>query len=273
MAKISIAFLIVIATYLMLGILALRFCLDDLVFKPVPVGKTSETSVIVTPMGENEILIRSYSSQRIEECMIFFPGRSGGIPRYEKEIFNKFSELGLSVHAISYPGYEGAKGRGKLSAIVAHIEKSIRHLETQTSCRVEKSIFVGRSLGAAFAAESARALSPKAIVLDSVGVSLDAVVKSQLKKQFLTKPFSLLPLAKILPVKHDLRSSLMSLDGIEVYIFQGTNDSMLSYDDLKLELKGVALNEMVEVLGADHSNTFKLAADVYVATIHSLLAK
>ncbi|WP_175442163.1 alpha/beta hydrolase [Pseudoalteromonas byunsanensis] len=266
-------FLSIMVLYFTIGIVTLRFYLDELVFKPAVQEQTQETSLLSIPFATNEILIRSYAKNNIQACIVFFPGRSGGIRRYENELFNRFTSQGASVHAISYPGYEGASGKSRLSNVAAHIEQALKQLEIQTSCRIDKSIFVGRSLGAALAIETAKNLPPKALVLDSVGVSLESVVRYQLGKRTLTKPLLLLPIDKILPFKHDLKSSLFALNDVEFYIFQGEEDLMINYHELVNKMDGLPLEKIMPVSGANHSNTHILAGDSYVDRILSLLQK
>jgi hypothetical protein len=56
---------------------------------------------------KNELLVREYGQSR-EQCILFFPGRHGGVKKYEKNLFKSFQNNNFKVFSISYSGQDGA---------------------------------------------------------------------------------------------------------------------------------------------------------------------
>lgn len=105
-----------VALYYLTIAVALRFFLSNLVFLAVPLSVTHENRLLVVNSNGAQGLIREYKSDENRSCVLYFPGQHGGIARYEKEIFAPVLAKGVSVYAISYPGYEGAEGKPTLRA-------------------------------------------------------------------------------------------------------------------------------------------------------------
>jgi len=169
--KIISSLLIIVSLYFAFGIIAIRYYIDDLVFMKVPQSETREFVRYSVLTRNAETLIRGYGGFNEGRCVIFFPGRSGGIPRYEIELFDGLVSKGIPVYALSYPGYEGASGESSFSNIMESTELAISLLVKEQHCNITKTVFVGRSLGASIAIKVAAEYKVKGLVLDSVGLS------------------------------------------------------------------------------------------------------
>lgn len=89
------------AAYFLVPVLLLRFTLDRLLFPLVDGGMTHEDRLIDVPLAAGRsIRIRQYGDSPLPHCVIFFPGRQGGISTYERTLFpniNSGSEHFLPV--------------------------------------------------------------------------------------------------------------------------------------------------------------------------------
>ena len=271
MIKVFYSLLIAMFLYYFAGAIAIRYFIDELVFIGASEKETNESIRLISRAGETETLIRGYGVKNNKKCVIFFPGRTGGIPRYEIELFESVIGQGIPLYALSYPGYEGANGNSSFSNIIETTGSAVSLLATKQRCNIKKSVFVGRSLGASIALETAVQYSPKALVLDSVGISLDSVIKYQLSKTRILYPLSFLPIKDLLLFNQDLTSSINKAQASKVYIYQGELDEMAPYHTIIKALKGLPNIKIVEVPHATHKNAFKVAGNQYLNTIVYLI--
>ena len=149
-----------ILLYFALGAVALRHFLDDLIFLKPEAGTTTEEHRFTYEEQGNQLLVRQYGNTTNNNCIIFFPGRHGGIARYEEEIFYKLDLSNTSLFALSYPGYEGAKGSSSLQSLPSLIHKTLHKIEQENHCNKTNTVFAARSLGAAIALEVAKDWRP-----------------------------------------------------------------------------------------------------------------
>ena len=270
--KKTISFLsLVIFLYFLSGAIVIRYFIDELVFLKIEESETKETIRLVSRIEGMETLIRGYGNEMDGRCVVFFPGRGGGIPRYEKDLFFKITKLNIPIFALSYPGYEGAKGSSTFLNIIDSTSNAVSLLEKEGLCLTKKSIFVGRSLGASIALGTAARYPAKGMVLDSVGLSLSAAVEYQLKKKKLLSPLLVLPIENLLLFNENLLEKIGQVKVKNIYIYQGNQDSMTPYHELANALKKLPEIHVVEVLNANHSNAYKVAGDQYINTLRGLI--
>ncbi len=271
MIKVFNALLIAVLFYYFVGAVAIRYFIDDLVFIGAPEQETNESIRLFSRVGKTETLIRGYGLNNSKKCVIFFPGRTGGIPRYEKALFESVIGRGIPLYALSYPGYEGAKGKSSFSNIIETTSSAVSLIAIKQHCNISESVFVGRSLGASIALETAAIYSPKGLILDSVGISLDSVIKDTLSKKRVFYLLSFLPIQNLLLFNQDLVSSIKKAQPSRVYIYQGELDEMAPYHALIKVLKGLPNTKIVEVPHATHKNAFKMAGNQYFENIVYLI--
>lgn len=260
-----------VALYYLTVAVALKFFLSGLVFLAVSPGETTESRSLVVKHNGAEALIREYKSYGSRRCAIYFPGRHGGIARYEKEIFATAVDQGITVYAISYPGYEGARGIATFESVKATTKLAIERIGKETSCEVSQSVFIGRSLGAAIALENALIFNPKGLLLDSASPSLAPVVRQNLKNNVLLWPAQLLPISKLLEFNVYLEDGIRILEHTPIVIFQGKQDELAKLENIEGLATRYANVELIAISNATHGNAILEAGALYFDKLCQLL--
>lgn len=260
-----------VALYYLTIAVTLKFFLSDAVFLRVPATKTHESRSFVVRSGGSESVIREYKSDKGSECAVFFPGQHGGIARYESELFRPAVNRGVTVYAISYPGYEGAAGRATFGSVRAATKSAIEYIDKQTPCDISQSVFWGRSLGSAVAVENALIFKPKGLLLDSVSPSLGPVVREKMKSSMLLWPAQFLAIDRLLESDVNLKEGFSMLTATPIVIFQGELDEIAKPENIQEAINGQSNIELVMLRGASHSNTISKAGKQYFDKLCKLL--
>jgi hypothetical protein len=249
---------LLLALYVGIAIYALMFTLDSRLFPPVALGTaTTETaSFQITDTAGNALLVRRYDAGKTG-CVVFFPGQHGGISTYEHQLFPRLRDKGLSVFVLAYPGQDGAKGVTQLATLQGLIAQAMRTI--RQTCPAEKTVLVGRSLGAMLAAYTAKTYPVAGLVLESAAPSLSVAVARSLQAKWYLSPLAVLPIATILPHDYSLREALSGIPDVPVVIFQGTADTQTPIADLQI---AHALPASVRVVAVTGGNTYLLARRV-----------
>ncbi|KFZ38733.1 hypothetical protein HR45_04775 [Shewanella mangrovi] len=255
--------LVIAAIYYLMAVVVLHYFLSALIFIKVPSSNTHETQRYVVATDGVESLIRAYIAPAQTGCVLFFPGQHGDIARYENDVFAHLSRRGISVYAISYPGYEGAKGTANFANVKAVTQHAVSYIEQHSACRIADSVFIGRSLGAAIAIENALNNKPRGLLLDGVSPSLAATVRQKLKGNIWLKPLQLLPIAQLLAYNPKLTDQLRRLAGVAVVIFQGDRDALTPLQPLQRAVSDESLLELVVIKGGTHRDTQVTAGPLY----------
>lgn len=249
--------------YYAFSAITLRFYLSDLVFLKIPLTETKESRSFVVEDNGAEVVIREYSSDNGNRCAVFFPGQHGGIARYEKEIFEQASERGITVYALSYPGYEGASGNATFKNVSSVTRSAISLIEKDTFCDIKSSVFIGCSLGSAIAVDAALTFKPAGLLLDSVSPSLESVVRKKMNSVLLLWPAQLLPVNSLLEFDVNLEEALERLKDIPVVIMQGVMDQIARPEKIQDAIKLHANVELIVLNGASHGDTIQKAGERY----------
>lgn len=252
-----------VALYYLTIAVKLKFFLSDVVFLRVPSTVTHESRTFVVRSGGTESVIREYRSDKGSGCAVFFPGQHGGIARYERELFGHAVKLGVTVYAISYPGYEGALGKATFGSVRAVTRSAIEYIDMQTPCDISQSVFWGRSLGSAIAVENALISKPKGLLLDSVSPSLGPVVREKMKSSKLLWPAQFLPIDRLLEFDVDLKKGFNMLAATPIVIFHGELDKIAKPEIIQEAVKGQSNIELIMLKEASHGNTISKAGEQY----------
>lgn len=260
-----------LAAYYLSAAVALKYFLSEIVFLDVPPSETQESRAFVVKSDGVEVVIREYASDKGSKCALYFPGQHGGIARYEREVFRPAVDRGVTVYAVSYPGYEGAGGKATFENVKTSTRSAIEHIDRETSCNITQSVFVGRSLGSAVAVENALIFKPAGLLLDSVSPSLGPVVKQKMKSSAFLWPAQLLPVNRLLEYDVNLKDALGTLKQTSVVIFQGELDKLATLENVQEAVIGQPNVELIAVNGASHSNTVSKAGELYFLKLCQLL--
>ena len=273
MLKVVLIFLILVTLLYFSGIsYLLRYEIDRVVLIGSESGavKSVEKIFAVVEANGNEVLIRKYGPVE-NRCVVFFPGRRGGIHKYEKELFSYLLNKGISVYALSYPGQDGAEGKTKLLSLPGAINLSLKRINK--TCSIDNSVFVGRSLGATVASYLAPEWKPKGMVLEGVSPSLSEAIKVRMYSKWYLYPAALLPIGHLMQNDFKLAPKLsqyMVASG-KVTIFQGEEDIVTPLEQLEPEVAKLHGLKLIEINGAGHSDTYIKARVAYLEEINRLL--
>jgi len=198
--------------------------------------------------------------------VVFFPGQHGATAGYS---FANYTAAGLAVFAIAYPGQDGASGRTELSEIEDLVDRAIATVGN--TCSLNRTVFVGVSLGAMLAAYASRSTKPAGLVLLSAAPSLSVAIRVRLRSHWALAPLSLLPLRTLLTHDYSLVESLRQSPSNQVVIFQGTHDEQTPIELLHGPDVLLTSVRLIGVPGGTHSTTFVLSQKAQLSTILKML--
>ena len=255
---------VVITAIATLFLMVLRFNLDALIQPPIYFLKPTQSVFYRYKSAElDELTLRRYGEDK-QSCVIFFPGRSGAVASYEKSLFPLFTESGLQVFALSYPGQDGNLGKLKLAVLLEQVEYALEHISH--FCSKNTTVFVGRSLGATVAVLAAQKWQPKGVLLEGVSVDLASVISAKVTvhKTFQNLIYSFIKY--ILQNNFEINRPLLDYlsKGGKGSIFHGELDSVTPFSSLKSRLIQHSNLKLFVVEGANHSNTYLKARPHYI---------
>lgn len=255
--------------YMVAGACLLRFALEPLVLPHVALSVQTTSPLFLRVSGDsgNAMLVRRYGTPKVG-CVVFFPGQHGLISTYEKSLFPAFSDHGIAVLAVAYPGQDGAPGTPRLPEILALATQVAA--SAQARCPGRRVVVYGRSLGAMVAAYVAARSHPTGLILESAAPSFSSAIRLRLNARWYLAPLALLPVSRLIPYDYSLTDALGSTPGIRAVVFQGTADSETPLAALRAA--GMPGNlRLVVVPGGTHSTTDFLARDrIMQTTLHML---
>lgn len=220
---------------------------------------------------KNQLLVREYG-QANAQCMVFFPGRHGGVKKYEETIFNAFQNNNFKVFSLSYPGQDGALGQvDNIAALITLITDAMSVISL--NCPPEKTILYGRSLGSAVALHTVGKAKLAGVILESVAPSLSVAVNNYFKSKWYLSPLTILPITLLLPKDYDLNEPLVLLKTTPVSIFQGASDSQTPLKQLQQHWTYGDNVFLHIVKTGEHSNTYSQAINEIINVAKSMTAQ
>lgn len=255
--------------YFAAGASLLRFALDPLVLPHVAPSARTTAPLFLRISGDDgdAMLVRRHGTPSVG-CVVFFPGQHGLIPAYEKNLFPAFSDRGIAVLAVSYPGQNGAPGKPHLPEILTLAAQVIA--SAQATCPGHRVVVYGRSLGAMVAAYAADRSHPTGLILESAAPSFSSAIRVQLKSRWYLAPLARLPVSRLLTHDYSLAEARPGTLDVPAVLFQGSADSETPLSVLRAA--GVPANlRLVVVAGGAHSTTYLLGRDRIVQATVSML--
>ena len=271
MSRTILIFLLLIFVYFSVG--AYLLCTQIPYFLFPDIALTSKTEELkkfrLSDTSKNELLIREYGKSE-KQCIIFFPGRHGGIKKYEKTFFKILNDNNFKVFSISYSGQDGAMGEvNNIASLINLITDAIKEISLR--CPPKKTIIYGRSLGATIAAYSAEKTKVSGVILESVSPSLSLAIKNHLNSKWYLRPLKILPINIILPKNYELVKPLSLLISMPVSIFQGTNDLETPLSQLQQSWVYSDNVSLHTIKTGVHSNTYIKATNKIVKVAEAML--
>jgi hypothetical protein len=251
----------------------LRFDLDRLLFPrtppPAALGGVPEAFRLSGQDGA-AMVVRRFDRALVAPvrgCVVYFPGRQGGLDRYASELFPELQRAGLAVYAVAYPGQDGAPGRARLDDVQAMAVSAASRVAA--TCGRRHTVVAGRSLGAMVAAYAAGGTSPAGLVMESASPSLSAGVRAALHEHWFLRPFALLPIERL--VAHDFSLAEAIPAGLHAVVFQGTDDARTPLADFGVDDGGGARVPVVAVAGGNHADTLERARPAMIAAMLGMI--
>ena len=269
--KLCCSALFIVSFYFLGSAITMHYFLSSIVFKEIEQVPTNESLLHIVEVDGDELFIRQYGNTSIVRCAIFFPGQHGGIRRYEHEIFKEVLENDISVFALSYPGYEGAKGSATFESIKSTTFKALEFINDNTGCKIRNAVFIGRSLGASIALASATTFKPKGLLLDSISPSLAIVIREKLTKNIFLRTLNILPIEDIVEFDMYIDNQFINLSDVPIVIFQGDLDTLTPYDRVHEAVIDYNNIQLIRVLNGTHRNTHILAGQMYIDKLKNLV--
>lgn len=250
----------------------LRWGFDRAIFSAQSSDRTHEDArfdLAVSP--DATVVVRRYGDAG-RACAFFFPGQHGGIGTYEKTLFPLMRASGADVYAISYPGQDGAKGRAHVASLFDQVASALSRASQSAHCGMDRSVFVGRSLGATVALAEAVKFRPRGVLVDSLGADLTSVVRAWIGRHRLLMGWQALPVRALLGRRDYPAASLFrQMPSVPVSVFQGTADMVTPYALARNATLGRPNVTFTTVDGGTHHDTYLRAGEAYAASLRSLL--
>ena len=272
-ANLAVALACAIVVYVVAAVLFLRLDLDGLLFahSPPPTVSGAFTQAFSLPGRDGAaMIVRRFdraAAQPRQGCVVYFPGRQGGLDRYASELFPDFEKAGLVVYAVAWPGQDGAPGRARIDDVQALAAAAVARVVDL--CGRVHTVVAGRSLGAMIAAYAAGALPPAGLVMDSASPSLGAGIRGALRERWFLSPLALLPIERI--VEHDYSLAEALPPELHVAIFQGSADSRTPLADFRPDSGELARLPIIVVAGGTHADTPRRAREAMIATMLGMI--
>jgi len=197
-------------------------------------------------------------------AVLFFHGNAGNIS-HRLENLALLNRLGLNVFIFDYRGYGKSKGKPSEKGLYADGRAALEWLRNK-GWPPEKTIYFGRSLGAAAALQLALDSKPAGLILESPFESINAMGRRHY-------PILFRLLGWALNAEFD---NLAKIDQIHapLLIIQGDMDQVVPQDMAeKLFKKALEPKKYYLIKGAGHNNTYSVGGVAYWQTWREFMQK
>jgi len=213
-----------------------------------PAGKPEQDAKV-----PDVVLKTGMLSTRNSEFTVLFCHGNGGNMCHRLDSINIFYNLGLNCFIFDYRGYGNSQGKTSEEGTYLDVGAAYKWLTEEKGISPEKIIVFGRSLGGSIAAELARKVEVRALVVESAFTSY-----VDIGKKFY--PY--------MPVRWFARFDYKTIDYIKgvrcpVMIIHSRNDEIIPFE-FGLELYEAANEpkEFIEIFGS-HNDGFLVAGEIY----------
>ena len=195
--------------------------------------------------------------------MVWFHGNGGNIGHRVGNIRELVERLQISIFIFDYRGYGRSEGSTYEEGTYLDAESAITYVRSRGDVDPEKTIYFGRSLGCAVAAEMAIKYPPRALICESGFTSVRAMTKS-------VYPF--LPgLQLLVTTKYDTLSKIAWVD-VPVMILHGDRDEIVPFS-MSRELFDAAKGpkRFYTIEGAGHNDTYYVGGPDYFEALREFV--
>jgi alpha-beta hydrolase superfamily lysophospholipase len=268
--RIGLLAIALVGAYFAVPALLLRYGLDLFLLKPTSSGATHEDDRVEIPLeGGRSVIVRRYGTEASAGCAVFFPGQHGGISGYETHLIPMLRAADATVYAISYPGFDGARGRSTRATLFSDVDRALDVIGNDIQCH-HRTVFVGRSLGASVALFSAPRHKPNALILEGVAPTLNSAIQAAMRQSVFTRAWTMLPIHWLVGEDYSLAPLIKTLNPTPIVVMQGNDDTVTPFADLQ-SLSGFKNVDVVTVDGATHSDAYLIGQSVFAQKLAAFL--
>ena len=198
-----------------------------------------------------------------DATLVWFHGNGGNIGHRVGNIRELVERLQISIFIFDYRGYGRSEGSTYEEGSYLDAESAITYVRSRGDVDPEKTIYFGRSLGCAVAAEMAIKYPPRALICESGFTSVRAMTKS-------VYPF--LPgLQLLVTTKYDTLSKIAWVD-VPVMILHGDRDEIVPFS-MSRELFDAAKGpkRFYTIEGAGHNDTYYVGGPDYFEALREFV--
>ena len=198
-----------------------------------------------------------------DATLVWFHGNGGNIGHRVGNIRELVERLQISIFIFDYRGYGRSEGSTYEEGTYLDAESAITYVRSRGDVDPEKTIYFGRSLGCAVAAEMAIKYPPRALICESGFTSVRAMTKS-------VYPF--LPgLQLLVTTKYDTLSKISRVD-VPVMVLHGDRDEIVPFS-MSRELFDAAKGpkRFYTIEGAGHNDTYYVGGPDYFEALREFV--
>ena len=198
-----------------------------------------------------------------DATLVWFHGNGGNIGHRVGNIRELVVRLGVSIFIFDYRGYGRSEGSPYEEGTYLDAESAITYVRSREDVDPEKTIYFGRSLGCAVAAEMAIKYPPRALICESGFTSVRAITKS-------VYPF--LPgLQLLVTTKYDTLSKIERVNA-PVMVLHGDRDEIVPFS-MSRELFDAAKGpkRFYTIEGAGHNDTYYVGGPAYFEALREFV--
>ena len=198
-----------------------------------------------------------------DATLVWFHGNGGNIGHRVGNIRELVVRLGVSIFIFDYRGYGRSEGSPYEEGTNLDAESAITYVRSREDLDPEKTIYFGRSLGCAVAAEMAIKYPPRALICESGFTSVRAITKS-------VYPF--LPgLQLLVTTKYDTLSKIERVNA-PVMVLHGDRDEIVPFS-MSRELFDAAKGpkRFYTIEGAGHNDTYYVGGPAYFEALREFV--
>ena len=198
-----------------------------------------------------------------DATLVWFHGNGGNISHRVGNIRELVARLGVNIFIFDYRGYGRSEGSPYEEGTYLDAEAAIAHIHSRGGVNPEKTIYFGRSLGCAVAAEMAIKHPPRALICESGFTSVRGMTK---------RVYPFLPgLQFLVTTKYDTLDKIARVDA-PVMVLHGDRDEIVPFSMSK-ELFDAAKGPkcFYTIGGAGHNDTYHVGGPAYFEALRDFV--
>lgn len=198
-----------------------------------------------------------------QTTLIWFHGNAGNISHRLANIRLLHELAKIHVFIFDYRGYGRSEGKVSEEGTYLDGEAAVEYLRRDRGAEPKRTVFFGRSLGAAVAAEMATRVNPMALILESPFASI---------REMARETFPYLPIDYLLRTKYDVVDKVRKVKS-PVLVLHGDRDEIVPFSQGKKVFDAAfEPKRFYTIVGAGHNNTHLVGGMAYFRTIKEFIA-